>query len=343
MDVWVVAAAAAAGCLAKYWQNVLMEKEGLSEPFLGNSINEKSQPEVSMGNQPVAQKKMEPQTSGGCDQSFFFGKRVQRPLDEDASSNREGVPLSLVESCADALHLDDPISSANEIASTSGTDGRSLSNSVKYVDSNVFSFSNSQPPLFRKDNDQGGDIVNNNSGHESNNQAYLLQPHLYPRKTGTGYEFRRDRSSLNYKWSRGYSVKPRNSLESCLIAQLYKENTEVEEYVYSSLPSPSTPIMRPLVITDGNQIISKACYRSLGGCFENGQLMLHTENGEDSRQKEAGDSILPLSHVGLIELPRKLKREKTNIHHTCRSRKQSQSQGAYSVVFFVFLMLSKQL
>ncbi|RWR72887.1 pericentriolar material 1 protein [Cinnamomum micranthum f. kanehirae] len=327
MDVWIVAAAAGAGYLAKYWQNVLKEREALSEPPLGNSINEKSRSDLSMGNQPVYPDWMEPRMSGGSEQSCFSAKRIQRHSGEEASSNGEDIPLNLVERHTDTLCLDAPSSLAIEIASTSWTDGVPLPDSVKDEESNAFSFSTSRPPFFSSNNEQDGYIINDKYGYEPNDQPYLLQPHIYPRKTGTGYDFRRDRSSLNCKWSLGHSVKPRNSLESCLIAQLYKENIEVEEYVYSSLPLPPAPILRPLIITDGNQVISKASYVSLSGRFESGQHMLHTENGENSRGQETADGVLPLPHVGLIELPRKPIGGKINIRHTRRSRKHSQSQG----------------
>lgn len=80
--------------------------------------------------------------------------------------------------------------------------------------------------------------------------------------------------------SNGFSVKPLKSLESYLTSQLlYRERARMEEYVYSSFSSPCTLAMRPLLVTDGSRIISRA---SIGF---NGKTWL--ENG-DEVQKQGG-------------------------------------------------------
>ncbi|CAM8956061.1 unnamed protein product [Rhodiola kirilowii] len=55
----------------------------------------------------------------------------------------------------------------------------------------------------------------------------------------------------------GNIAKPLNSLESCLTAQLYKQHSSMENYVPTPLPSPSART-RPLLVTDGKRVISRA-------------------------------------------------------------------------------------
>lgn len=69
------------------------------------------------------------------------------------------------------------------------------------------------------------------------------------------------RSKVNLQYrprSRGDYVTPANSFESGLMAQLCRENARMEEYTYSSLQAPSNPVVRPLLVTDGRRVISRA-------------------------------------------------------------------------------------
>lgn len=52
-------------------------------------------------------------------------------------------------------------------------------------------------------------------------------------------------------------LEPLDSTQSTLSAQLYREYVEIEEYVYNSVPSQPRPTVRPLLLTDGRQIISR--------------------------------------------------------------------------------------
>lgn len=56
----------------------------------------------------------------------------------------------------------------------------------------------------------------------------------------------------------GNYLEPLDSTQSSLRAQLYREYVELEEYVYNSVPSQPRPTLRPLLLTDGRQIISRA-------------------------------------------------------------------------------------
>ncbi|CAN1312199.1 hypothetical protein LINPERPRIM_LOCUS28569 [Linum perenne] len=68
---------------------------------------------------------------------------------------------------------------------------------------------------------------------------------------------RGNRSSLRRRYPRSHVIRPINSLESCLMAQLWNERTEMEEFVLRAVPSPSTA-MRPLIVTNGSQVISRS-------------------------------------------------------------------------------------
>lgn len=55
----------------------------------------------------------------------------------------------------------------------------------------------------------------------------------------------------------GHFVRPVNSSESCMAAQLCRESARMEEYVYNSIHSITTLAIRPLLVTDGNQVICR--------------------------------------------------------------------------------------
>lgn len=63
----------------------------------------------------------------------------------------------------------------------------------------------------------------------------------------------RQRRSKSY----GHFVKPVNSSESSMAAQLYRESARMEEYVYDSIHSITTLAISPLLVTDGNQVICR--------------------------------------------------------------------------------------
>ncbi|XP_050278430.1 uncharacterized protein LOC126719981 [Quercus robur] len=55
----------------------------------------------------------------------------------------------------------------------------------------------------------------------------------------------------------GHFVKPVNSSESRIAAQLYRESARMEKYVCNSIHSITTLAIRPLLVTDGNQVICR--------------------------------------------------------------------------------------
>ncbi|KAM4110406.1 hypothetical protein ACB094_03G192900 [Castanea mollissima] len=55
----------------------------------------------------------------------------------------------------------------------------------------------------------------------------------------------------------GHFVKPVNFSESSMAAQRYRESARMEEYVHNSIHSITTLAIRPLLVTDGNQVICR--------------------------------------------------------------------------------------
>ncbi|KAK4833168.1 hypothetical protein QYF36_006102 [Acer negundo] len=97
----------------------------------------------------------------------------------------------------------------------------------------------------------------------------------------------------------GNFLEPLDSLETDLEAQLYRGYATMEEYVYSSLPSPA---VRPLLVTDRDRIISRG---SQGGFDENERQLL-TRNAKNDIQKRSRrlstirDSGFPNGEVSFV-------------------------------------------
>lgn len=227
MDLWVVAAATGAGYIAKYWQNLsTKEKEESPESYpiyanRGQSESYNSLQHIQDQNRPL--------------------RRLERnPLDKDVSLDKED---DSEERFLDISRLGCDLTPG--VASTSGSYGEVLPNLGKSEDYNVLSLASVPLGLY-------GD-----GKREFYDKSNDLLPDF---TTGETSSFRRNnnRSRLLRTKPYSYSVKPLNSLESCLTAQLYKEHVKMEEYVLSSLPSPSMPTVRPLLVTDGSRIISRA-------------------------------------------------------------------------------------
>ncbi|XP_073134975.1 uncharacterized protein [Henckelia pumila] len=82
-------------------------------------------------------------------------------------------------------------------------------------------------------------------------------------EVGFSYDFRRNKRSIRSRQINSQFIKPRTSLESCLIAQLLEERAEIEESV-SSVNLSNQPTTRPFHVTDESSLISRepraSCY-----------------------------------------------------------------------------------
>ncbi|KAF9597252.1 hypothetical protein IFM89_016393 [Coptis chinensis] len=209
----------------------------------------------------------------------------------------------------------------SEVVSTSGFEDEMLVNFGNNEDYNVLSLSSLSPRFTAtRNNQENEDRMKGNNGFADKRTL-------------------RHKRALRNKSRRGYSVKPLSSLDSCLIAQLYNEHVEMEEYVFSSFPSPSMSSVRPLLVTDGSRVISRASNDSFSM-----PCKLHKEDDLYSDLKKTVVGVPPLPEIDLLQLPKKPKRKKGTGSHgrlsspnTKVSSKQLQYQGSHDRMFLLCL------
>ncbi|XP_040989384.1 uncharacterized protein LOC121236932 isoform X2 [Juglans microcarpa x Juglans regia] len=278
MDLWVVAVAASAGCLAKYLRNLSSD---------GNSL-----PELSPGDRNCRKPKF-PDCS-----SHRFAHR--KKLGDHISKERKGVSDGRL---SDVYRVDGAL--AAEVASTSGSDVERLGCIDIYEDRNVLSVSSIPPRCPTNDDIVEHEAGNRSSGDIGDNSAYTLR---VP-SAGMCSFHGSSRSSLRTKRSYGHFIKPLSSSGSCLVAQLCKEHAEMENYIFSSLPSPSTQSMGPLFVTDGSGILSIA-----NAHFQNAQIGFEEDKvlGEACFVKNENMYGIPLlPTIGSLEFLTKMKKSRT--------------------------------
>lgn len=232
MDLWVVAAAAGAGYLAKYWQNFSNEKEG-SLSLSGESKPRNLLQQIQERNGP-----------------FRRLRQKQLGIDDILGSENLGEIGDL----------------ATGVASTNDFDGKGKAE-------------------FSGNSDNLTDVLTTQETRFKRHKAF------------------RSRRPLEY------SIKPLDSLESCVASQLYREHENMNEYEFSSLPSPYTPTVRPLLATDGSRVISRVGGGSFRAelQFESEKKKLHKGDGTHLEENETLLGLPPLPSIGSLQLPWKLK------------------------------------
>ncbi|KZV34690.1 hypothetical protein F511_00592 [Dorcoceras hygrometricum] len=83
-------------------------------------------------------------------------------------------------------------------------------------------------------------------------------PQPSTKEMGFSYDFRRTRSSIRSRKINRQLIKPRTSLEGCVMAQLFKEVAEIEENV-SSVNLSNKRTMWRFHMSDESSLISRAC------------------------------------------------------------------------------------
>ncbi|KAF5477169.1 hypothetical protein F2P56_003839 [Juglans regia] len=275
MDLWVVAVAVSAGCLAKYWRNLLK--------------NTNSLPELSPGDSNCGK----PESP---DHPFHRLAHIKK-LGDGVSTEKKWISDERV---SDIYQADG--ASAAEVASNNGFDVEKLGYLDKYEDHNVLSVLSVLPKTSTNDaleHEAGNGLCGDISDNCGNS---LVGPSA---GMGSFHGSSRNRSSLRPKCNEHF-IKPQSSLESCLMAQLYKEHTKMENYVFSSLPSPSAPTTRPLLGTAGSQILGRGndrCFSAPIGFVEDKMLeeacLVRNENVS---------GIPPLPKIGSLEFLSQMKR-----------------------------------
>ncbi|KAL5707874.1 hypothetical protein ACHQM5_018727 [Ranunculus cassubicifolius] len=278
MDLWVVAAAAGAGYVAKFLKNS-KEKEGLVELV------------------------SEEESSGKNNSRQFFEQFLDNPCSNRKLGRRKFVGDEGMASSSGGIDG----FGGSEMASTSGFEDES---NVGY---NVLSLSSLSPRFTTELN-----IMENEEDRVKGNSEISDKGAV------------RSKNSRRTKKLRGRVVKPLTSLDSCLMAQLYNEHVEMEEYVFSAFPSPSASTARPLLVTDGSRIISRA---SSDAC----SLQSNMYNGDSlySHVKESAMGVPLLPEIVPMQLPKKPKQKRDkglngrlSGSSTKVSGKQPHSQGS---------------
>ncbi|KAF5734119.1 hypothetical protein HS088_TW16G00561 [Tripterygium wilfordii] len=131
----------------------------------------------------------------------------------------------------------------------------------------------------------------------------------------------RKKGYLRAKYFPRHFVKPLNSIESCLLAKLQMEGANVEEYALSAPPSARRPTMRPLLVTNGSKIISRARRD-----FSSAQIRI-----DDNKQCNEGNvsGVPQLPSVGYSGHPRKLKLKRGQRHNSRSSSSSKQHSGKH--------------
>lgn len=289
MDLWVVAAAAGAGYLAKYWNKI--SKDGDSSYRLSSEDSNFENPE-----------------SSSC--PFSLLKQARKgELGKDVSLDRRASKGK----SSDVDLPDDLVT--GEVASN-------IRHFQNYSNSDVLSISNLVVPLSQSD----GNFKNFEDGIEQSsniggNHGFFVpdsSAKVVPVHNSSGHK-----TFLRTRNLSGHISKPLNSLESCFMAQLYKEHAKIEEYVFSPLSSPSTTT-RSLLVSNGSQIINQANDIPLSASFGIKEYKLHKDASQVRDENVFGIPSLPK-----LRTSNEAKKMKLNAF-TGRSRRLSSSGDLFS-------------
>ncbi|KAH9624695.1 hypothetical protein KSS87_015537 [Heliosperma pusillum] len=212
MDLWVVAAAAGAGYLAKHWQNIFREKEGALGFSIGSSFLDGPQSPSLIDILRERTNPLKELARNGSD--IGKGDLSGELFVETSRRGREAT-------CSSALNHGREVGVHDEGS----------------VPSQYFEWNRGEFEL---------DVNMSNIPEDS---TWKMGGSLASRRSGKAKRSRR----LHLPF-----IKPRTSLDSCLMAQMHREHTELEEYLLTPLSSPCTPALRPFLVSDGKRLISKA-------------------------------------------------------------------------------------
>ncbi|CAA2983744.1 uncharacterized protein LOC111401781 [Olea europaea var. sylvestris] len=279
MDVWVVAAAAGAGYLAQHLKNLSLGKHYSSDLSSANANFDRSE--------PVEDKH--------CSFRSVLGKNklVKDGCREDTKVSQEA--------------------SAAEMASTSGFGGE---NTVELENLMICSPNSNLLPVVLNNEDVLEDWEGRGQNIDEVHSDLSCQ--LSAREMSFSYGVERKRSRLRTRRTNRRFIKPLTSLESCLLAQLYKEHSEIEEYTFSSTHSPRKPTVRPFVVTDGSRIISRACHESFNSSTGTGKYNLHK-----STYSQDGEVVLGIPGLPKFALMKCRNKAKTGKEKVARSSNSS--------------------
>lgn len=261
MDLWVVAAAAGAGYLATHWNRPSKNSD--------NSCQLSSE-----------------------DPNFENSKSQSRPLHREAWGDKVGKDFSSEQRVSSHGNLVDDLSTVEAVTPSKVLHCGKLRHG-NYDESTVLSISN-LPILFSPN--ENLDAVED--GNEQTANVGVNYGALFPDSSagevGPSHHSSGSKTSLRTKHLCGHLCRPLNSLESCLMAQIYKEHCKMEEYVFSSLPSPSTSTpTRSFLISDGSEIISRSNHKSFSASTGKEESKWHKEAYQANNESAFGIPSLP--------------------------------------------------
>ncbi|KAL2340693.1 hypothetical protein Fmac_008633 [Flemingia macrophylla] len=279
MDLWVVAAAAGAGYLAKYLNKVSKNGDSTCHVSLEDSI-----------------------------------------FDNPVSPNF----------CADGRALEGKSSDLNtmdglltgERVSARGINGEKMLHFRNFSKHDVLSISNLAMSLSPyDDNFKDVDDGNGRSSGTVGDQGFLLPGSSV--EVATIHNSSEHKTFLRMNHLSGNVHRPLSSLESCFMAQLYKEHVETEEYVFGFVSSPSIA-KRSFLVSNGGQIINRT---------NNNLFSASIGSKEDMLQREArqvkDDNVFGVPSLPKIRSVNDAKKMKFNAA-TGRSRRLSSSDNVSS-------------
>ncbi|KAG7021549.1 hypothetical protein SDJN02_15274 [Cucurbita argyrosperma subsp. argyrosperma] len=259
MDLWVVATAAGAGYLAKYWQKLLRDGNSSSQMSSRNSINE----EV-----------------GSLDHPFNETARRTKAI-------RDILPDE-----GEVLNERDFDTSLFNVASTNGFDCEKMESLGNYQNYNYLRVSDLPLELsLSKDPQAFGHRSSMNANMDDNVTDQL--PCSSSRELNWFRPTVRKIGSLRRKRSCGRFIRPLSSLDSCVLSHLYKEHIEMEEYILHSFQSPSESTRRRLVVNGGTRMVSRAARDSFSVQVDMDASNFHKEPLIEKNRNVCGLPLLP--------------------------------------------------
>lgn len=274
MDVWVVAAAAGAGYVVKHLKNLSRGKNKWlnSTPENLNNVGPQS---------PSIRHKVE-------DKSCPFRSVLSRKSFREEMSNGESDKV-----CEAAFDFE---------TSTSGYEDENLVMRDSFMSYKTVSNSSSVAPIL--DEDVQGDWEGILPSDSREGFTSDLLPLPSSSEIGFSNNSRGKGSSLRNRRFNSQLIKPQTSLQSCLMAQLYEERDEIEEYARHPLKK---PILRPFLVTDGSKIISTVPHESFSVPIETGTGRCQLWKHGYSQVNETVCGVPRLPNVVPVELRKKAK------------------------------------
>lgn len=298
MDLWVVAAAAGAGYLAKYWNRNLKNGDGFHHLSSEDSYFENPE-------------------SPSC--PISFRKQAQRgELGKDVSLDRRASDGKF----SDANSLDSLLT--GEVASNRGFNCEKIRQFRNHNNNDLLSISNLAVPLSPYDDN----LKDVEDGSEQNTDTFtfgnhgLFLPDFSPKAVPIHNSFGH-KTFLKTKHLSGQICRPLNSIESCFMAQLYEEHAKMEEYVFSPL-SPLSTTTRSFHVSNGSRIINRENDTSISAPTGGKEYKLHKEACQVKDETIVGVPSLP--KIGSLNDAKKTKFDAV----TGRSQRLSSSGDMFS-------------